>query len=133
MIRAAGVILFRRVGDERFFLLLRSRRHQTWSFAKGHLEPNETAIQGALREVEEETGIALSPDSLVPEFEIESSYELPNGDPKSVTYFACETTNDVQISREHDAWGWFGLDAAHAILQHENLRELLNRVSPLLG
>ena len=29
-----------------------------WSLPKGHLEPGETATQAAIREVEEETGIA---------------------------------------------------------------------------
>jgi 8-oxo-dGTP pyrophosphatase MutT (NUDIX family) len=37
------------------YLLLRIYR--TWDFPKGGLEPGETPLQGAIREVEEETGL----------------------------------------------------------------------------
>jgi 8-oxo-dGTP pyrophosphatase MutT (NUDIX family) len=52
---SAGVVLVRPVGASWRYLLLRVYR--TWDFPKGGLEPGETPLQGALREVEEETGL----------------------------------------------------------------------------
>ncbi len=42
-------------------LLVQGRRTGIWSFPKGHLKPSETAIECALRELKEETGLILSP------------------------------------------------------------------------
>jgi 8-oxo-dGTP pyrophosphatase MutT (NUDIX family) len=37
-----------------------------WAFPGGALEPGETPVDAAVRELEEETGVVVSPDSLVP-------------------------------------------------------------------
>ena len=50
---SAGVVVVRPDGDEWLFLLLRAFRY--WDFPKGMLEPGETPMQAALREVTEET------------------------------------------------------------------------------
>jgi bis(5'-nucleosidyl)-tetraphosphatase len=50
---SAGVVVVRPDGDEWLFLLLRAFRY--WDFPKGMLEPGETPMQAALREVKEET------------------------------------------------------------------------------
>jgi bis(5'-nucleosidyl)-tetraphosphatase len=54
--RAAGVVVVREAADGPRFLLLRAYRN--WDLAKGRLEPGETALEGAVREVREETGLA---------------------------------------------------------------------------
>ncbi len=50
---SAGVIVIRRTANQPAFLLLRS--YQNWDFPKGVVETGETPLQGALREVSEET------------------------------------------------------------------------------
>lgn len=50
---SAGVVVVRPDGDEWLFLLLRAFRY--WDFPKGMMEPGETPMQAALREVKEET------------------------------------------------------------------------------
>lgn len=40
-------------------LLVQGRKTGMWSFPKGHLESGETALQCALRELQEETGLRL--------------------------------------------------------------------------
>ncbi|MEL7266668.1 MAG: NUDIX domain-containing protein, partial [Planctomycetota bacterium] len=47
------------------FLLMRHAKR--WDLPKGHSDPGETLIQTALRETQEETGIALNPDALEPD------------------------------------------------------------------
>ena len=50
-------MVFRRADGESYFLLIRDP-YQNWGLPKGHVERGETPEQTALREVQEETGIA---------------------------------------------------------------------------
>ncbi|HKV96399.1 MAG TPA: NUDIX domain-containing protein [Gammaproteobacteria bacterium] len=52
---SAGVAVLHETPAGRLFLLLRAWRY--WDFPKGAVEPGETAIQAAIREVREETGL----------------------------------------------------------------------------
>jgi len=52
---SAGVVVLRETTDGPLFLLLRAWSY--WDFPKGAVEPGETALQAAIREVQEETGI----------------------------------------------------------------------------
>lgn len=52
---SAGVAPLRREGDGWRMLLLRA--YQYWDFPKGQVEPGETPLEAACREVAEETGI----------------------------------------------------------------------------
>jgi bis(5'-nucleosidyl)-tetraphosphatase len=53
---SCGVVVVRKETDEWHYLLLRVFRY--WDFPKGMVEPGETALEAACREVEEETGIS---------------------------------------------------------------------------
>lgn len=53
---SAGGVVFRRDGDDVHILLIRDP-YANWGLPKGHLEPDETPEQAALREVTEETGL----------------------------------------------------------------------------
>ncbi len=53
--RAAGVVVVRETEEGPRFLLLRAYRN--WDLPKGRLEPGETPLEGAIREVREETGL----------------------------------------------------------------------------
>ncbi|MGH8313228.1 MAG: NUDIX domain-containing protein, partial [Gammaproteobacteria bacterium] len=50
---SAGVAVLREAPAGRLFLLLRAWRY--WDFPKGAVEPGETPLQAAIREVREET------------------------------------------------------------------------------
>ncbi|MDE2091506.1 MAG: NUDIX domain-containing protein [Gammaproteobacteria bacterium] len=52
---SAGVVVLRDTQADRRFLLLRA--YSYWDFPKGAVEPGETPLQAARREVQEETGI----------------------------------------------------------------------------
>jgi 8-oxo-dGTP pyrophosphatase MutT (NUDIX family) len=58
VIRAAGGLITRRNDQDELEVLLVHREHrEDWTFPKGKLEPEESAEDCALREVEEETGL----------------------------------------------------------------------------
>jgi len=52
---SAGGVVFRR--NPRLELLMIRDRFGRWAFPKGHVEPDETAEEAAVRETEEETGV----------------------------------------------------------------------------
>ena len=54
---AAGII---RSGDDILLVEQKSDGRQYWSLPGGVVEPNETAVQGLLREVAEETGVCIT-------------------------------------------------------------------------
>ena len=54
--RSAGIILFRKEGNKKLFLLLHYPSGH-WDFVKGRIEKGEDEMQAAIRETREETGI----------------------------------------------------------------------------
>lgn len=134
---AAGVLLWSGTPDAPRFLLLKNRKHHTWGFPKGHLEAEEGMLDGALREVEEETGIRLESKDLVPAFSDSHLYKVRGrGTAKGtkvwkrvVLFLAAEAVDEaqLQLSPEHKKLAWLGLPKALSKLEHEALRRSLLR------
>jgi ADP-ribose pyrophosphatase YjhB (NUDIX family) len=66
-IKTAGVVAFR---DDEVLLVRHGEEAQhsvgTYSLPAGHVEAHETALEAAIRELREETGLATTPDHLKP-------------------------------------------------------------------
>jgi 8-oxo-dGTP pyrophosphatase MutT (NUDIX family) len=127
MQRAAGVLIFR--GDA--WLLMRNARLGHWGFAKGHLEEGESELQGALREVREETGFVPRLDPVFREvvvYDVPPTKKRPDTR-KEVVYFlgSVGPRDEVQPSDEHDRVEWLALEDACAKVEFEQLRALLRR------
>lgn len=65
---SSGIILYRKVNDTvEFFMCTPDGPHwkyrELWSFPKGHMENDETPLDTALREFEEETSVKLTSDT----------------------------------------------------------------------
>ncbi|MBV8262345.1 MAG: NUDIX hydrolase [Candidatus Eremiobacteraeota bacterium] len=58
--RSAGGLVLRRENNGYDGLIIGRATPRIWSLPKGHIEPNETIENAALREVKEETGIEAS-------------------------------------------------------------------------
>lgn len=146
---SAGVILFRlrRGGQgkdkdkdkdkeeqwEREYLLLQHREGH-WDFPKGHIEPTEDLKEAACRELREETQIDST--KLIPGFQGLIEYDLERGGrsiEKRVIYFLGETeVEEVRLSKEHQAFVWFGYREALERLTYENSRFLLRQAEQFL-
>ena len=129
---AAGVVLFVRGDDDApRFLLLRNAVHETWGFPKGHAEGDEGALETARRELEEETGVT----EFTPVDGVEDviTYDVTTRSGrvrKTVTYFLGEVpTTAFRRSPEHDDHRWATADEARALIEHDNLRGVLERAA----
>ena len=116
--RAAGAVVFRR--SERGIRLLLLRAYQNWDFPKGLLEPGESELDAAKREVEEETGLR----ALEYPFGDEHKETLPYSGNKVARYYLAETDADKielpvspELGRpEHHEYRWVSFDEAEDLL-----------------
>lgn len=133
---SAGVIVFHRVGRRCRFLLLLSRltKRPLWEFPKGGIDKGETALDAALRELEEETGLSPEDVTLVPGFEHTERYRftLSQGDErtivqKQVTYFLAEARRRrVRLSaKEAHKHAWLDLEDAMKRVRYPARRRIL--------
>ena len=116
----AGFIIYRRTPEGIKFLLL-YRRGGYWNFPKGHFEHGEKALDTALRETQEETGIKKSELRIIPNFRTKVNFHFFRGDKKiydTLLLYLAETHQaEVKISpREHSGFAWFLYPDAFKIL-----------------
>lgn len=126
---SAGVLLYREVDGDRLWLVMHSRKGH-WDFAKGHLDPGETIAQAALREMEEETGIARDAVDIHQGFRGLLQYPVTKKGgrvvDKDVHYFLARVRGDaVKLSDEHVDHAWLPLDAAERRVKFDDARQLL--------
>lgn len=104
-----------------------------WDLAKGKLEPGETKIQAAQRELTEETGLTAQ---IIPGFEESLSYvfkERGKMVKKTVTFFVGKTEQQsIRLSREHQGYLWLPYEKAHEKLTYINAKELLEHAHEFL-
>lgn len=142
--KSAGVIVFRRAGDQCFFLLVLSRltKRPLWEFPKGGVEKGETLLQAALRELSEETGIAENEVTIVADFQRTEDYRFTAGEEnertlihKQVTYFLGETTRtDIVLSvKESSEFAWLNLQDALRRVRYAKRKRLLNDAAEASG
>ena len=116
--RAAGAVVFRR--SEHGIRLLVLRAYKNWDFPKGTVEPGESELDAARREVEEETGLA----GLEYPFGEEFKETLPYSGNKVARYYLAETDAqkiELPVSPElgrpeHHEYRWVSLDEAEDLL-----------------
>ena len=103
-------------GQPRYLLLHRTKDEKIypnlWQFITGSIEENEKAADAAVRELSEETG--LKPKSIWVVPYVLSFYNADWDSVNLCPFFAAEIqdSRSVQISDEHDDFGWFTYDEA---------------------
>ena len=126
---AAGGVVWRRAGEAVEVLLVHRPKHDDWSLPKGKLNAGESLPDGALREVEEETGHRCR---LGPELG-STRYLDDRGRDKRVTYWAM-TVEDGSFTPndEVDEVRWVALDEAAGALTHEHDHGVVAALRPHL-
>ena len=140
---AAGVVVFREEGDERVYLLLRSRltRSPMWEFPKGGVEEGETERQAAERELREETGLATDEFEVCEGFREEEKYFFTLGQGgertlvmKRVDYFLARAfTSRVHLSREASDFRWLRYAEARRLVRFRAKQTVLDRADEWLS
>jgi 8-oxo-dGTP diphosphatase len=119
LIRAAGGLVER----DGCVLVVHRPRYDDWSLPKGKLEPGESWEEGALREVEEETGLRCTLGAEAGR----TQYAVVQG-PKEVRYFRMTSSDEPRAQNEVDEVRWVPLADAAALLSYDYDRELLRSV-----
>lgn len=115
------------VNDAGAVLLIR-HRNGSWVFPKGHIEPGESKVDTAVREVEEEAGVQASVSD--PRQTWQTQYINPHREGRRITWYLLRTHATEAVMREaiFPAGGFFAPDAALAMLAFEEDRNLLRQV-----
>jgi 8-oxo-dGTP diphosphatase len=124
---AAVYVVLRRRGE--VLLLLRQGTGYMdgmWALPAGHLEPDESVEQAAIRETAEESGVTIAARDLVP---LTTQHRfVPNGtqiEQRADFYFTASRWSNVPRIREPDKCGdmrWFTLDALPLnLVNHERV------------
>lgn len=123
--QSAGIITFARKNHEQKYLILHYLSGH-WDFPKGKLELNETQLEAAIRELQEETGLSAT---IIPGFQHSLAYTFKERGKlirKTVTFFVGVTDEQpVRLSREHTGYLWLPFEKAHEKLTYQNAKDLL--------
>ena len=105
----------------------------SWEAVHGHIEPGETPVQAALRELREETG--LEPARLYNLSRVEAFYRHQTNEIVLIPVFAgvVDARTAVQHSAEHDRAEWLTASEAAARLSWPRERRALDDVLSILG
>lgn len=131
VIQAAGGVVWRfdtssEHGEVEVAIIHRPR-YDDWSMPKGKLLRDETFVEGAVREVTEETGLRVKLGRPLGEI----TYEKVSGGvarPKVVRYWAMHAEGGLFTpGNEVDQLRWVPLGVAFGMLTHERDREVLER------
>ena len=121
-VEAAGGLVVRDGGRGPEVALVHRPRYDDWSLPKGKLEPGEGFAVGALREIEEETGMRCR---IGPELE-PNRYTDHKGRDKLVRWYLMEPLDgSFAPSDEVDELRWLAPAEAAAIVDYDHDRRLI--------
>lgn len=124
-VRAAGGVVLRTENGVTEVLMVHRPRYDDWSLPKGKLDHAESWEDAAVREVHEETGVAVELGRELTRI----NYTDRKGRPKTVRWWAMTAIDGHPshrgIDREVDEARWGAVTEASAMLSYDTDRELL--------
>ena len=143
-VHSAGGIVVGRFDDGPKLLLIKNIFDNRWAIPKGHVDPGETSRQAAVREVEEETGLAATIRESIGKnayyFRGLRGPEKGRTVKKSVDVYLMDVDGDTTIYPEKlDPYDklvkearWFTPDDAVRAIPYANLRPLMKKAASIL-
>ena len=128
--KSCGAVIFREENTQRYYLILQSTLGHT-TLCKGHVEGDETEPETAVREIREETGLAVE---FVDGFREIIAYSPRAGCTKDVVFFLARTQDSritCQPEEVADA-AFVPLGEALERLTHASDRDTLQRADAFL-
>ncbi|NMB30082.1 MAG: NUDIX domain-containing protein [Clostridiales bacterium] len=124
--KSCGAIVYRKFHGNTEILLIKHINSGHWSFPKGHVEPGETEVETAQREVMEETGIDVL---LYPTFRETVTYYPKRDIFKEVVYFLAKAKNYDFVAQEDEIAEirWAEIDLAIQLLTYENDKAIVQK------
>jgi diadenosine hexaphosphate hydrolase (ATP-forming) len=94
LVEGAGGVVFNQEGK----VLVLRHKNGNWVFPKGHIDPGETSLQAAIREVEEEGGVVTVCSN--PDLQHVTRYSNARSEERVITWFLLFTEATKAILRE---------------------------------
>lgn len=137
-VRSCGFIVFRTADDNSLQFLLMEHKSR-WDLPKGHVDPGETQMECALRELHEETGIQEADITVDADYQYSHQYEVRYSrndyrpQMKELVIYLAQLDRPVEIAvTEHIGYQWFDWQPPHAI-QEETIDPVLELVAEHWG
>lgn len=129
--QGAGAVI---LNSKNEVLLIFKKWTKNWEFPQGKIEPGETPLNAAKREVVEETG--LTKLRFLDGFRTRIYYQFIREEyfvRKNVQLFLARATGTVSLtSDEHLEYTWVPIKRAHDYFRHDNHKRVLREVEKWL-
>ncbi len=129
------VWIFRIVDGEAQILLMRRSADRIlpglWQGVSGRLEDGERVLEGALRELREETGVTQETIEAMYDLDFVNQFHFAPADAiLTAAVFAVRVGSgtEITLSHEHDAMRWLSLPVARAEVVWPGYRDALDRI-----
>jgi 8-oxo-dGTP pyrophosphatase MutT (NUDIX family) len=117
-LKSCGFLIVRGQPLEEYLLM---RHPDRWDLPKGHVDPGETEMECALRELSEETGLTERDIEILPNFRFTNHYQVRGKrdgqlHDKTLVIFLARLLSDAKIQcTEHGDYQWFRWQPPHRI------------------
>lgn len=134
--KSCGAIVYYLENDQPHYLVIQHRNGGHWAFTKGHVENDETEVETALREINEET--AVDTVTVDTGFRNVLSYSPAPEVEKEVVYFVAEVEGAVAKSVEKQEaevldTKWLPYKEAIDLVTYESDRTLLSEADQYIA
>ena len=128
LVPSCGFAITKCVDNVNQYLLLKKKQYGLWEIPKGKIEKDESELETAFREIEEECGIKK--DNLEVNLNMKKVYRhfTPKGKEKTLIFWLARLIKDdivVTLSEEHVDYKWVTAEEANHLLPYDDLKDCI--------